>query len=295
MLIRGAVSSVVAGVIALAVAASVPAAPVIDQQQSAIDTAAGFTLAIGGASDQKLAQVVTPGLTGVLTELRLAAACGTTLSVEIQGVAGGLPNGSRLGGQTVNFSGSLPSSFRSVVFGQPVPVTKGVPYAIVLTSPDSCGIWPGPVGNPYTAGDAFFDARPNPPGWVPLRQGRADLPFETLVDGADTTSPVATCARGANPAGKNEPDGAAGFFRLTGTDDRGIGSIVIRDGGSPFVSARFAHGDVVKITTAPGATASDVRPGPGILAARLTVRGQAILRVTDTSGNSTEVPCVRDR
>ena len=42
----------------------------------------------------------------------------------------------------------------------------------------------GPVGDPYTGGNAFFDSRPNPPGWVCICDfaGSAlDLPFQTLV------------------------------------------------------------------------------------------------------------------
>jgi hypothetical protein len=291
LLLRGVVASLMGGTVALMLAASVTAAPAIDQQQPVIDMTAGFTLAIGGFSEQKLAQVVTPGVTGILTEVRLPAACGTTLTVEVQGVTAGIPNGSHLGGQTLNFSGSFPSTFRSIIFGQPVPVTKGVPYALVLTSPDTCGIWPGPVGNPYPGGDALFDARPNPPGWLPMSYGRADLPFQTLVDAADTTPPTATCTSATNPSGQNEPNGSAGFFRLIGTDNRAVSLMVIRDSGGQFVSAPFASGDQVKVTQASGATATDQRPGPGVLVARLTLRGDAVLRVTDSSGNVTEVTC----
>jgi hypothetical protein len=33
------------------------------------------------------------------------------------------------------------------------------------------------------------------------------------------------------------------------------------------------------------------RPGPGGMASHLRLRGEGILRVTDTSGNVTEAPC----
>ena len=47
----------------LAFAGAAAAAPVIDQEQPVINTAAGFKFVIGSASEQSLAQVVTPGVT----------------------------------------------------------------------------------------------------------------------------------------------------------------------------------------------------------------------------------------
>ena len=162
------------------------AAPVIDQEQPVIDTSAGVVYAIGGGSEQMLAQVVTPGLTGFLTEVRFAAACATDLTVEVQGVTSGLPDGTVHGSQTVPFPIPFPPSqpgFRSILFSTPVPVTAGIPYALVLTAPVGCGMSLGPLGNPYPGGDAYFDSRPNPRGvWVPLAGDRFDLPFQTLVD-----------------------------------------------------------------------------------------------------------------
>src|SRR5262245_66436227 len=70
------------------------ASPLVDQQQPVIDTAVGG-LAIGGGSQQKLAQVVTAGVSGSLTEVSFAVACdpAATLIVEIQGVTGAKHNG----------------------------------------------------------------------------------------------------------------------------------------------------------------------------------------------------------
>src|SRR5262249_13510060 len=68
-------------------------AATIDQQQPIIDSTAGG-LAIGGSSEQKLAQVVTAGVSGFLTGIRLPVSCGTgQLIVEIQGVDQDIPNG----------------------------------------------------------------------------------------------------------------------------------------------------------------------------------------------------------
>ena len=171
-------------------------APVIDEEQPIIDTTAGITFTIGGISEQKLAQVVTPALTGSLTEVRFAAACLTDLDVEVQGVSGGVPNGTVLGHQSVPFGPPLPTTFRAVAFSTPVPVTAGVPYALVLTTPVSCDIWPGPVGDPYQGGNGFFSwPGGGPDVWWPLscwatssgsRECRPDLPFQTLVNVAGT-------------------------------------------------------------------------------------------------------------
>jgi hypothetical protein len=54
----------------------------------------------------------------------------------------------------------------------------------VLSSAGDCAVWAGPVGDPYTGGHAWFDARPNAPHvWVRANvgTGRDDLPFQTFV------------------------------------------------------------------------------------------------------------------
>jgi hypothetical protein len=98
---------------------------------------------------------------------------------------------------------------------------------------------------------------------------------------------VAGC-RGTNASGASN---AAGFFQIVASDEVGVSSVVIRDSGSAFVSAPFTAGDTVKITQAPGTTATETRPGPNNTASHLRLRGDAILRVTDTSGNTTSVMC----
>jgi hypothetical protein len=163
--------------------------PLIDQEQPLIDGSVGG-LAIGGASAQKLAQVVTAGMSGDLTEVRFPLSCDSgDLIVEIQGTTAGKPNGVVLTSETIPAS-SLPFIgivFRSLVFSTPVSFSQGDVFAIVLRSTGACGIFRGPVGDSYLLGNAFFDALPNPPGWVCICDfagDRFDLPFQTLVDGA---------------------------------------------------------------------------------------------------------------
>jgi hypothetical protein len=74
----------------------------VDQQQPVIDVTVG-ALAIGGASEQKLAQTITAGVSGALTMVRFPVACNTgNLFVEVQGVtASGVPDGTTLASQTI--------------------------------------------------------------------------------------------------------------------------------------------------------------------------------------------------
>ena len=171
---------------------STEAVPLVDQTQAVIDDSVG-ALALGGASEQVVAQVVTVGLTGTLVEVDLPVACdtGDPLVLQIQSVTGGQPDGGILRAQTYAGSG-LPSFFpdppelRPLLIDVPLPVTTGQQLAIVLSSPGVCAVFQGPVGDPYPSGDGWFDARPNPPGvWLPLGPplgDRSDLPFATVVD-----------------------------------------------------------------------------------------------------------------
>ena len=118
----------------------------------------------------------------------------------------------------------------------------------------------------------------------------------------DITPPVAQCVEGTNPSGQNVPQAGPGagnsgqnpdgFYQLLGSDNVAVASIVVCDSGSSFCSDPFVNGDQVKITQAPGATPSDSRPAPGVIVSQLKLNGDAILRVTDTSGLVTEVSCL---
>jgi len=182
----------------LALPGPASAAPILDQEQPTIDTSLGFVFGIGGASEQKLAQVVTPGVTGNLTEVDLSLGCVDDVTIQIQGASGGKPNDVILGTSVNAASGPLPTTFRSFVLASPVGVTAGTQYAIILSTASSCGIWPGPVGDPYQGGNAFFDSRPNPAGiWEPLSlgNGREDLPFRTFVDPSATIADLTAAVR----------------------------------------------------------------------------------------------------
>jgi hypothetical protein len=119
---------------------------------------------------------------------------------------------------------------------------------------------------------------------------------------ADVTGPSARCVQGVDPSGNNIPPAGTGsgksgqnpdgFYQLLGTDNVGVASIVVCDSASAFCSGPFLTGDYVKIVQAPGADPSDSRPGPGVLASSIKLNGDALLKVTDTSGNVTTVQCL---
>ncbi len=176
---------------------NVIAVRVADQAQPVVNTS-GFPLTIGGASQQQLAQVVTPGRTGSLTKVSFPLSCQTTarLVVEIRGVAeGGEPDELTLLSSQSLTGSSLPGpntgAFQDLVFAEPASVVAGAPYAIILQTDQefsgSCSVLPGPAGDPYLGGHAFFDARPNAAGvWVRLNLDNSanpdDLPFKAFVN-----------------------------------------------------------------------------------------------------------------
>ncbi len=161
----------------------------MDQQQPIIDMGVGAH-AIGGPSQQIIAQVVRPGRAGRLTEVGLPVVCSSgNLIVEIRYVSSttGEPVGTAVSAQTIDGT-TIQSSgspvFRRVQLDVPVWVGVSDPIAIVLSSAGQCAIWSGPVGDPYAGGHSWFDARPNAPHvWARgnVGTGRDDLPFQTFV------------------------------------------------------------------------------------------------------------------
>ena len=171
------------------------AAAVLDQAQDRI-VAAGETLALGGASEQKLAQVLTVGRGGDLVGVTLRVACADGgIELDVQGVAAdGRPDGTSqaTGGVPAGTSPApLDGSVWVWVGVRPaVPVAAGDRVALVLSSAGTCASLNAPVGDTYPGGDAWFDARPNAAGvWVPLDLDEgpvdpdrpSDLPFRAWI------------------------------------------------------------------------------------------------------------------
>jgi hypothetical protein len=135
----------------------------------------------------------------------------------------------------------------------------------------------------------------------PMLDAEGNLVVETkTITVEDITGPAGRCVQGVNPAGNipaagNNPKSGQnpdGFYQLLASDNVAVASVTVCDSGSSFCSDPFAPNDYVKITQAQGATPSDKRPGPGVIVSHLTLVGDAILTVTDSSGNETQVTCL---
>jgi hypothetical protein len=175
----------------LGICPSLTCSPLVSDQVSKLDPA-GYPLAIGGASRQVLAQVVSPGVDGRLMAIGLPVACAADprnqLVIDVVDVVAGQP------GITVLQRTVIPNAALTGGFGSPpryrrldlaagVPIRRRRPIGFVLWSKGLCTTLPGQIGNPYAGGDSYFQALPNPPGWVPLTTGtgRSDLAFQTWV------------------------------------------------------------------------------------------------------------------
>ncbi len=157
-------------------------------------------LAIGGSSEQMLAQTFVPGISGELSHLELVFSCSVDsvglLTVAIERVdSDGQPNGDVLGSVSLDSStlNMEPIFFREVIIPG-VNLIAGEKYAIVMSADASasCASREGPCETcffNYPSGEAFFDARPNPPGWVAFFPQGMDLPFYTYMRTAEPTAP----------------------------------------------------------------------------------------------------------
>lgn len=220
--------AVFAAVVAAAAAVGdARAALIVDQEQPFVAGTVGG-VAVGGFYDQKVAQVVTPGVDGRLAAVAMPVVCeaSSTLEVEIQGVTAGVPDGSILARFSVQGS-ELPSSYpappamRQLELPTAIEQSAGAPFAIVLDSPGDCGMFRGPVGDSYAGGNGYFDSRPNPVGvWVCMCEfagERFDFPFRTFV-AADTAPPQVTMSPDVL-ADATGPAGAQVEYSVSAADD----------------------------------------------------------------------------
>ena len=145
------------------------------------------TQAIGGNSEQMLAQTFTVQRDGYLTGIYLPLGCSDgVLDIEIRNVDENLP------GTVVLAENSYEADeIRSEVtvlelFRFPeVSVEAGQKLSFVLKNDNgSCGMSRAPEGDTYTGGEAYYDARPNAPGWRPLTIGTGihDLVFLMVME-----------------------------------------------------------------------------------------------------------------
>jgi hypothetical protein len=162
----------------------------IDQMQPVVNNTPGvITLAIGGSSQQKLAQTVTVGRAGRLRGVFLPIGCQTgKLVVEIWNVEADLPGSVLLGrhgfpAEDVTAIGGLFRFFK--LQDTDLSFAAGDRFAIVLRNPTgACASFPGPAGDSYTGGEGFFDFTGRVGGWGPLSTFPTghDLPFMTVLE-----------------------------------------------------------------------------------------------------------------
>lgn len=173
--------------VALAATPVYAAAPVLDQINPG-DPAATFTLAIGGPSSQTIAQTLTVGIEGRLTEIRVPVGCESgRLIAEIRDVnaSTGLPGATIIASRAyraAHFPELVSADLTAISFGGRVRVTPGQQIAFVLANPTgSCGILPGVPGDSYVNGAGWTTDDVNP-DWVPLSlSGPDDFGFESYV------------------------------------------------------------------------------------------------------------------
>ena len=158
-------------------------------------------MALGGASQQRLAQTFQAGLSGQLDHVDLVMRCEPespgNVTVGIHHLdAGGHPLSSAIGDITVSANTlSTDAGFNVFSFHVPgVAMVAGDQYAVVIDADDGalCGSPQGPAEGglfSYPRGEALFWALPNPPGWLDFIPQAIDLPFWTYVDTGHPTGP----------------------------------------------------------------------------------------------------------
>ena len=232
-------------------------------QATAITTATGGVL-LAGATPNQVTNAIIAGLTNLPVTVSMASDC------------------------VAATGGAISTSF--------VPPSQTITSGGTAIFTETINVSPSAVqGQTYVCRDhALLNG-------TPMNDADGNLVVETkTITVEDVLAPSARCVQGVNPAGQIPPAGnnpksgqnPDGFYQLLASDNVGVASVQVCDGGSSFCSGPFAAGDYVKITQAQGATASDSRPGPGVLASHLTLNGDAVLVVTDTSGLETRVSCL---
>ncbi len=165
----------------------------------------GFGDVVGGSSNQKLAQTFRVGITGTLTQIRLAINClkggsyPVTVTIHTVGMDG-LPTDTVL--DLIRTDSSV---FPELVdtsltaFSLRVPVTRGEQLAVVIEAPSDAACEAFSSGGPvvYTDGTFVFQDGPDPATWLLVPFG-GSLTFQTFVDDGKPALCRFQTANGAN-------------------------------------------------------------------------------------------------
>jgi hypothetical protein len=180
---------IIVALAAVVLASSATAAVVLDQHQFAWSGGPAFH--VGGSSQQMLAQTFRAGRSGRLVHADLVFGCNEgspgMFTVNLTRVdATDHPDHRVLGSVSMVATSQVrdtPGPVRIDFSG--VDVVEGERYALVMRADDDASCWAsqGVSGSGmfgYAQGKAYYDARPNPPGWVAI-EPEHDLAFWTYV------------------------------------------------------------------------------------------------------------------
>jgi PASTA domain len=216
--LAAALATVLAG--ALLVTGAAVATPTLDQQQTTLDMDRVFE--IGGMGPQTLAQIVTSGTPGLLTQVELPVACDSSdLLVEIRESGTTIPGTRVLASQTVSGL-AYTEEWKSIAFTTPAFIADETLFAIVLSSPGWCGIFAGPDGlDPYSRGAGLYKYPPYP--WWPAG---TDLGFKTYVEAVCQVPALVGSAQSV-VSGMLEAHGCAlGTVKLVFSRDVPLGDVI---------------------------------------------------------------------
>lgn len=168
---------------------------VVTEEQSSVDLSRGTYAIFAPGEGQILAQTFTPQTNQWLGFIELPVGCeaGALLNVKIRDGIGGaiLSEGNTVVPVEVDGTFQLIQVF-DPRHSHGIRLRKNREYAIELSAFSStttpgmaCGIAPGPVGDSYAGGGAYYQDPVNGPSFVPLPTGdvadQEDLPFRTLA------------------------------------------------------------------------------------------------------------------
>lgn len=179
-----ALSALAAFGVSAMIAPAAQAAVSLDQNTLPAGLAQGW---VNSASER--GQVFTAGVTGLLSRLDIPlsrSVTATNLTVVIEGVTSGLPNGTTIASSSVNVA-SIPtdptSSTIAVGFSSPASLVAGTQYAFLLRSTDPANAIIAFQGTAYAGGDKIFNG-------AAFSGALAFATYMTTADTGDTPPPV---------------------------------------------------------------------------------------------------------